>query len=64
MEAEGTKQMEEFNIGDTVRIAGSVMPGSIETVVSKYEEKKMYLVRVTDETQYYYLADELERFRP
>lgn len=56
--------MHEFKIGDTVRIIGSVMPGSVGTVVAIDDTREKYLVRITDVTQNYYRADELELFKP
>lgn len=55
--------MDDFNIGDTVRITGSVMPGSVGSVVFKDDGRKLYLVRITGETQYYYPAEDLELFK-
>lgn len=59
----GAKQMNEFNIGDVVRITGSVMPGSVGTVVSLDDKRGKYLVRITEAVQNYYTAEELELFR-
>jgi transcription antitermination factor NusG len=54
--------MSDFKIGDTVQITGSVMQGSVGTVVSYDEERQKYLVRITGEIQNYYPAHELKLY--
>lgn len=54
--------MDEFAIGDTVRITGAVMTGNVGIVVSIDRKRGKYLVRITDETQNYFTPADLERF--
>lgn len=54
--------MDEYKIGDTVQVTGKIMPGSVGTVVHLDQKRQKYLVRITDETQNYYSAEELELF--
>lgn len=54
--------MEDFTVGETVRITGTTMTGNVGTVVHLDDKRQKYLVRVTDVTQNYFSADELERF--
>lgn len=54
--------MEDFEIGETVRITGKTMTGNVGTVVHLDEKREKYLVRISDVTQNYFSADELERF--
>lgn len=54
--------MEEFKIGETVRITGKVMNGLVGTVVHFDQKRDKILVRMGGETQNYYSADELETF--
>lgn len=56
--------MDDFRIGDTVRVTGPVMTGDIGTVVFLFEERQQYLVRVGAAIQNFFSADELEAFRP
>ncbi|MEV0251732.1 hypothetical protein AB0H76_34445 [Nocardia sp. NPDC050712] len=53
--------MDEFTIGETVRITGKTMTGNVGTVVHQGKDGK-YLVRVGAVTQNYFTADELEQF--
>ncbi|GAA1856071.1 hypothetical protein [Brevibacterium marinum] len=54
--------MDEFSIGDTVTITGSVMTGSVGTVVYLDETRGKYLVHVGGTAQNYYDPDEIELF--
>ena len=54
--------MNDFAIGDTVRITGSTMTGNVGTVVSFDEKRGKILVRITHVTQNYFTPDELEPF--
>ena len=54
--------MNEFKVGDTVQVTGTIMTGSVGTVVHLDKRREKYLVRITDETQNYYRADELTTF--
>lgn len=58
----GIRHMNEFKIGDVVQITGTIMPGSVGTVVSFDDKRDKYLVRITEAVQNYYTADELELF--
>ncbi|WP_328457034.1 MULTISPECIES: hypothetical protein [unclassified Amycolatopsis] len=54
--------MAEFEIGETVRVTGKTMSGNVGTVVHFDSKRDKYLVRVSDVTQNYFSAAELERF--
>ncbi|MEQ3552893.1 hypothetical protein WIS52_20695 [Pseudonocardia nematodicida] len=54
--------MDEFAIGDTVQITGSLMTGQVGTVVYLDEPNGKYLVRVGGLSQNYFTADEIEKF--
>ncbi|WP_439656471.1 hypothetical protein ACSHWB_29130 [Lentzea sp. HUAS TT2] len=54
--------MGDFKIGDTVQVTGSTMTGNVGTVVHFDTEREKILVRITDQTQNYFTADELKRF--
>ncbi|UOX92234.1 hypothetical protein MUY14_17005 [Amycolatopsis sp. FBCC-B4732] len=54
--------MDNFKIGETVRITGRTMTGSVGTVVHLDEKRGKYLVRVSDVLQNYFTAEELEVF--
>ncbi|MET9230762.1 KOW motif-containing protein [Lentzea sp. NPDC003310] len=54
--------MGEFKIGDTVQITGATMTGNVGTVVHFDDDRGKILVRVTDQTQNYFSADELKKF--
>ncbi|GAA1050016.1 hypothetical protein [Arthrobacter russicus] len=54
--------MTEFTIGQTVKIIGKTMTGNVGTVVHLDEKRQKYLVRISDLTQNYFFADELEQF--
>ncbi|WP_169305781.1 KOW domain-containing RNA-binding protein [Renibacterium salmoninarum] len=54
--------MDNFKIGQTVKITGKTMTGNVGTVVHLDEKRGKYLVRITDVTQNYFDADELELF--
>lgn len=53
-----------FKIGDTVRIKGLSMKGSVGIVVHHDEKRGKYLVRVTDMLQDYYVPEDIELFVP
>ena len=59
----GTKRMDDYKVGDVVRITGAIMPGSVGTVVSIDKGRHKYLVRITEAVQNYYGAEEIELFR-
>ncbi|WIX74852.1 hypothetical protein QRX50_25065 [Amycolatopsis carbonis] len=52
--------MEDFAVGETVRITGTTMTGSVGAVAHVDDKRQKYLVRVSDVTQNYFSADELE----
>lgn len=54
--------MAEFQIGDTVTIIGTIMTGSVGTVVYLDEKQGKYLVRVGGSAQNFYDPDEIELF--
>lgn len=54
--------MDEFEVGETVRITGRTMTGNVGTVVHFDGKRDKYLVRVGAITQNYFPAAELERF--
>lgn len=56
--------MDNFSIGDTVKIIGRTMTGNVGTVVSFDTKRAKILVRITDVTQNYFTADEIELFQP
>lgn len=62
--SKGLKQVGDFKIGDTVKITGATMTGNVGTVVSLDEKRQKYLVRITEETQNYFPANDLELFKP
>lgn len=55
--------MDEFAIGDTVRVTGPTMTGNVGTVTHKDEKREKYLVLFTHVTQNWFPAEELELFR-
>lgn len=56
--------MDEFRIGDTVQMTGTVMHGNVGTVVSIDEQRAKRLVRIDAVTQNWFTTDELRPFRP
>ena len=54
--------MAEFAIGDTVTITGTILKGSVGTVVYFDEIQGKYLVRIGGSTQDFYSPDEIEPF--
>ncbi|MBK1787435.1 hypothetical protein [Prauserella cavernicola] len=54
--------MDEYAVGDTVRITGSTMTGNVGTVVHIDAAREKYLVRVDAVTQNWFGAGDLERF--
>jgi transcription antitermination factor NusG len=55
--------MNEYTVGDTVRITGSTMTGNVGTVVHLDTDKQKYLVRIDAVTQNWFGADALEPFK-
>ncbi|WP_197519681.1 hypothetical protein [Pseudonocardia sp. HH130630-07] len=54
--------MDEFSVGDTVRITGRTMTGNVGTVIHLDKKNEKYLVRISAVTQNYFTAEELEIF--
>jgi hypothetical protein len=54
--------MDEFSIGDTVQMTGTVMTGNVGTVVAFDDTRGKVLVRVTDETQNWFAPEDLRHF--
>lgn len=54
--------MDEFKVGQVVKIVGASMPGVVGTVIYLDEKRGKYLVRVSGVTQLYFPADELEAY--
>jgi hypothetical protein len=50
-----------FAIGETVKILGPTMTGSVGTVVSVDDKRGKFLVRVTDTLQNYFTVEELTK---
>jgi transcription antitermination factor NusG len=52
--------MDEFKVGNTVQVTGSVMTGNVGTVIWIDEKRERYLVLITPQTQNYFTASELK----
>lgn len=55
--------MNEFKIGDTVRMTGRIMTGNVGTVVHLDEKRGRYLVRIDAVTQNYFPPEDLELYK-
>ncbi|QEV99789.1 hypothetical protein F6J84_06555 [Microbacterium caowuchunii] len=52
--------MDEFKVGNTVQVTGSVMTGNVGTVIWIDKKRERYLVLITPQTQNYFTASELK----